>query len=112
MKILDPVRQAAQAASARSDRPGVAILHDSPAARLVVFRIGPGQQVAPHRSTSTVLLSVVEGSGVILHSDGETPAGAQAVIAFEPNELHGMRADEVPFVVLATITPRPGHSSV
>jgi quercetin dioxygenase-like cupin family protein len=34
--------------------------------------------------------------------------GAGTVVTFEPNELHGMSAPAGPFVVVATITPRPG----
>jgi quercetin dioxygenase-like cupin family protein len=30
------------------------------------------------------------------------------IVLFEPNELHGMRADAEEVVLLATITPRPG----
>lgn len=35
--------------------------------------------------------------------------GAGAVVVYEPYELHGMRAADAEFIVLATITPRPGE---
>jgi quercetin dioxygenase-like cupin family protein len=111
---------AANAVSAKKDRPATAIVHDGADARLVVFRIEPGQSVAPHSSTSTVLLSIVSGYGMVSGANDERQVHAGDLVVYEPNELHGMRALEDQFVVLATIAPRPGpattsatvHSSV
>jgi hypothetical protein len=72
--------------------------------RLVVFRRNPDDTVAMYTSTSTVVLSVISGTGVI---SGPVEEEIQDV-TYEPNELHGMRAPAGPFVVLAAITPRPG----
>lgn len=109
MKSYDPRALAAQAGSAHADRPATAIVHDSADARLVVFRIDAGQAVAPHTSPSTVTLSVLEGSGTVSGAEGERAVSAGAVVVYEPNELHGMRATDGELVVLATITPRPGE---
>ncbi len=108
MNVYQPAAVAAGAPSARPDRPAMAIVHDSPDARLVVFRIEPGQRVAPHTSTSTVILLVVAGSGLVSGADGEQPVGPGDMVAYAPEERHGMRALAEPFVVLATIAPRPG----
>ncbi|MDQ6827697.1 MAG: AraC family ligand binding domain-containing protein [Gemmatimonadota bacterium] len=99
---------AARAASAaRPDRPAMAIIHDGPDARLVVFRLSPGQFVAPHRSSSTVMLQVLEGIGVISHEDRDMLCTQGDLLVFEPNELHGMRAQDEELLLLATMTPRP-----
>lgn len=112
MIILDPRQVAHAAVSPRSGRPATAVVHDSDDARLVVFRIAPGESVPPHRSASTVHLAILEGSGVLAgEHDGaveERPCAAGDVVVYAPNELHGMRAGDDVLVLLATITPRPG----
>ena len=112
MTRVDPLTAARQAVSKRSDRPATAIVHDSPDVRLIVFRLAPGQAVAPHRSTSSVQLSVLAGSGTLTgESDGgpiEQPCATGDVVVYLPDELHGMRAAGEELLLLATITPRPG----
>ncbi|HEU4643392.1 MAG TPA: cupin domain-containing protein [Gemmatimonadaceae bacterium] len=108
MKTYDPRIEGAGAVASREDRPASALVHDAPDARLVVFRIEPGQEVAPHTSPSTVILTIAEGSGVVLGGDGERAVRAGEVVAYEPNERHGMRALDERLVVLAVIAPRPG----
>ena len=113
MKVLDAPRELARNAIAPNpSRPATAVLHDSADVRQVVFRLAPGQSVPPHRSTSTVLLTVLDGAGVL---SGEGEGGnaehhctAGDIVAYEPNELHGMRAEGETMLLLATITPRPG----
>jgi quercetin dioxygenase-like cupin family protein len=110
MKSLNPEAAARGAVAAGSTLPATAILHDSPDVRLVVFRLAPGQRVSPHRSTSSVMLSVIGGSGIISgeRDPAELTCATGDVVAFEPGELHGMRADTQELLLLATITPRPG----
>jgi len=109
---LDPLRAAREAAAPNPTRPATAIVHDAPDARLVVFRIAPGQQVAPHRNTSSVHLAVLAGSGVLAGERGGAPEDvactAGDVVLYAPNELHAMRAESEELLLLATITPRPG----
>ena len=114
MKRFDPLTAARRAVANRPDRPATAIVHDSPDVRLVVFRLAPGQTVAPHRSTSSVQLTVLKGEGILT---GESDTGGTSdqvctagdVVVYLPNELHGMRAaGEQDLMLLATITPRPG----
>ena len=108
MKALDPRGAARAARAATETRPATAIVHDGPDARLVVFRLAPGQEVAPHTSPSTVLLTVLEGTGTLSGADEERRCTAGDVVAYEPGELHAMRADDGELLLLATITPRPG----
>jgi quercetin dioxygenase-like cupin family protein len=108
VKTLDAPRAATKAKAASSSRPATAIVHDSPDARVVVFRIAPGQAVAPHRNGSTVILTVLAGHGVVTGGEDRRVVSAGEVIIYEPNELHGMSAVDTELVLLATITPRPG----
>ncbi|HEU4829719.1 MAG TPA: cupin domain-containing protein [Gemmatimonadales bacterium] len=98
----------AREAVARPGRPGFALAHDHADARLVVFRIDPGQQVAPHTSPASVFLVVTSGSGFISGADGERAVAAGAIAAFAPGERHGMRAAEEQLVIAAFIAPGPG----
>ncbi len=112
MHVHDCLAIAGKAVSGTAGRAASAIVHDSPDVRLVVFRFDSDDSVAMHTSTSTVVLSVVSGTGVISGPvNGEiqdVTVSAGSVVTYEPNELHGMRAPHGPFVVLAAITPRPG----
>jgi quercetin dioxygenase-like cupin family protein len=108
MKVLDVGRAAREAVAANPTRPATAIVHDSADARLIVFRLSPGQSVAPHRNASTVTLAVISGSGLTSGGDGEQRVTTGDVVTYDPNELHGMRAVDEELVLLATITPRPG----
>lgn len=107
MRAYHPGQAAAAAVAARPDRPATAMVHDSHDARLVVFRIEPGQQVVPHTSHSTVFLSVVEGTGVLSGADAEREVRAGDLVAYEPGEVHSMRAADEQLVLLAIIAPRP-----
>lgn len=112
MQLHDVLTIADNAISGNRDKPATAIVHDSADARVIVFRIDPGQAVALHKSTSTVMLSVLRGSGIISGpvagavADHEAQVGT--VVVYEPGELHGMHSDTATFIVMATITPRPG----
>ena len=75
---LDPLRAARDAVAANPARPATAVLHDSPDAPLLVFRLAPGQ------------------------------CAAGDVVVYAPDERHAMRAESEELLRLATITPRPG----
>jgi len=109
VRVYDPVAVAGTAVAAHPDRPAMALMHDGPDARLVVFRIAEGQAVPAHTSASTVVLYVLSGSGLVSGSEGEREVSAGAVIAFEPREPHGMRAPAEELRVLAVIAPRPAN---
>lgn len=103
MNILDVQAAADAAVQSHPRRPATAVVHDVPGVRLVVFRIEPGQEVAPHTAEATVLLTVISGRGMISGPASETAASPGTVVTYAPGELHGMRADAERFCVLATI---------
>ena len=109
MIALAPQAAAREAHAAHAARPATAILHDSADLRLVVFRLAPGQAVPPHRSASTVMLTVLAGAGTLSGGDDERACAAGDVVVYDPGELHGMRATDGELLLLATITPRPGE---
>ena len=109
MRTYDPRAAARDALAARPDRPATAMIHDTPDARLVVFRIAPGQAVPAHTNASTVVLHVLEGSGMVTGADGEHRVEAGTVVTYEPREPHGMRAIKEELTLLAVIAPRPAN---
>jgi quercetin dioxygenase-like cupin family protein len=108
MRVLTPAADARAAVAAVAARPATRTLLDVPDARLVTFRLAPGQQVPPHRNASTVLLTVLAGSGIVTGAEGEWRCAAGELVVFAPDEVHGMRADAGELLLLAVITPRPG----
>jgi quercetin dioxygenase-like cupin family protein len=109
MARLDAIAAARAAVAVSPERPATALLYDDPDARLVVFRLAPGQVVPVHTSTSTVLLQVLEGRGMIGVGGNEAECAPGDVVTFTPEEPHGMRAvGDDTLLLLATITPRPG----
>jgi quercetin dioxygenase-like cupin family protein len=84
------------------------ILHDEASLRIVAFRLLPGQQIPPHRSSSTVTVQVTEGSGTFQGEGDEAVLGVGEGAVYAPNEMHAIIAGEVPLRFLALITPRPG----
>jgi quercetin dioxygenase-like cupin family protein len=54
-----------------------------------------------------VVLHVLSGSGLVSGAQGERAVEAGTIVAYEPDEPHGMRATSRELVLLATITPRP-----
>jgi quercetin dioxygenase-like cupin family protein len=108
MIVHQPGVAARNATAAHTGRPATAIVHDSADARLVVFRLDPGQRVPPHTSGSTVILTVISGTGTVTGGDEEHHVLAGDVVAYAPGELHGMEATEETLIIVATIAPRPG----
>jgi quercetin dioxygenase-like cupin family protein len=109
MKSIDPSSAARAVVAANPNRPAMEIIHDSDDVRMVVFRIAPGQRVAPHTSKSTVVLRVLEGSGLLSGARGEERACRRDdMVIYERGELHGMTALEDELLVMAVIAPRPG----
>ena len=112
MKLLAPLEAARGAVTLNAEKPATAILLETPDVRIVVFRLKPGHVVPSHRSTSTVMLSVLAGTGVLSGEENGAPCEractAGDVIAYAPDELHAMRATNHELLLLATITPRPG----
>lgn len=108
MKLYDPRAAAAEAVANHPGRPATALVHDTADARVVMFRIEPGQEVPVHTSASTVLLVVVSGTGTVAGADGDRRIGPGDIVAYDPREPHGMRAAGEQLVIAAIIAPRPG----
>ena len=107
MNVFHAPELAASAISANAARPATALIHDSPDARIVMFRIEPGQEVARHTSNSTVLLIVVSGSGVVSGAMGDSNVRTGDIVTYATDEPHGMRAGDEALVLAAVIAPRP-----
>jgi quercetin dioxygenase-like cupin family protein len=107
MKIYHAPEIASSAVAAHAARPATSLVHDSPDARLVLFRIEPGQHVPVHTSVSTVLLIVISGSGIVDGGDEEREVRAGDVVAYDAGAPHGMRAVSEQLVIAAVIAPRP-----
>lgn len=103
MKVVDAMSAALEAVSAMPSRPATAAIHDAPAVRLVVFRIEPGQEVAAHTNKGTVVLTVLSGNGTIIGGADSREVGPGTVVAYAPDEVHGMKAGTERFCLLATI---------
>lgn len=56
MKIYDAFALAAAAIAPNGGRPATTLVHDSGDARVVLFRLEPGQAVSVHTSSSTVVV--------------------------------------------------------
>ena len=108
MNVLQGLVLANTAKAANPARPATNIAHDSADARVVLFRIEPGQEIAVHTSTSSVVLVVLTGNGIVVGAEGERDVRAGDIVAYAPEEPHGMRALDAQFVLAAVIAPRPG----
>lgn len=108
MNVQSAIALARDARTAASGRPATMIAHDSADARVVLFRLEPGQRVAEHTSASSVVLFVLEGSGFVSGSGDERAAKAGDIVTYAPREVHGFRAGDERLVVAAVIAPRPG----
>lgn len=102
MKVL-----AHEPPATRGDRPGTALAHDEPNARLVRFHLVPGQEVPPHTNPSTVIAVVVAGSGTFAGEDGEAHLRPGDVAVYRPGERHSMRAGNEPLHFVAILAPGP-----
>lgn len=111
MNVLDLLAAARAIPVQSGSRPATAMVVDTPDVRVLLFRLAPGQAVPPHSSPSTVMLTVLSGEGWILGEGGERFCRTGEVIAYAPNERHGMRAVDSELILAATIAPRPGRAA-
>jgi quercetin dioxygenase-like cupin family protein len=108
VNIYNAPALAAAAVSTHAGRPASALVHDTNDARVVLFRLDPGQSVPVHTSSSTVLLIVISGTGAVTGADGERAVRPGDIVAYVEHEPHGMHAADEQFVIAAVITPHPG----
>jgi quercetin dioxygenase-like cupin family protein len=108
MNIYHMPDLALSAESADATRPATAIIHDSHDARIVLYRIERGQQVPVHTTSSTVLLVVISGRGVVAGAGGEHEVHVGDIVVYDVGEPHGMSAGREQLVIAAVLAPRPG----
>lgn len=98
------------ATAARFDpnRPMTQLLSDSQDCRVIVLGLNPGQFVTPHSSSSTVLIQVLDGTGLIQVGDREQAVNAGELAVCPPNVSLSIRANDCSrLTVLAVIAPQP-----
>ena len=103
MNVVHPMNASLEAVAAMPTRPATAAIYDAPAVRLVVFRIEPGQEVAPHTNNGTVILTVLSGTGSIMGGTEWRELGPGSVVSYAPDEPHAMKAGADRFCLMATI---------
>jgi quercetin dioxygenase-like cupin family protein len=82
------------------------VLHSCQDMRVILMNLQPGQEVAPHTSSSSVCLHVVKGKGQVLVGHEWAPAETGSIRFYPPGETHAVRATDEPLTVLATAAPR------
>ncbi len=90
------------------DYPVVNELLDTPNFKAVLFSLEKGQEIPPHVSSSEVIMLVLEGEGKFTSENGEMDVKKGMMGHYNPEELHGFKADER-MVVLAFIIPNPSR---
>jgi len=107
MNIFSVPELAARAVANHPARPAMMLAHDSADARLLVFRIEPGQAVPIHTNLSAVTLIVVAGRGIVSGAQDDRVVGVGDIVTYDRGEPHGMRAADEVFVLAALISPSP-----
>ncbi len=102
------MRKLADGPEPRAERPATVVLHDEANARIVAFRLEPGQRIPPHHSNSTVIVQVTAGSGTFIGEDGRALLSAGETAVYAPGETHAIEAGDEPLRFLAILAPRPG----
>jgi quercetin dioxygenase-like cupin family protein len=102
------VKQLSAWPAERADRHATALLYDSAECRLVAFTLAAGQEVKVHSSASSVLCTVVSGSGSFSGAQGVVGMNAGESVRYAPEEPHGMVAGAAGLRFLAVIMPGPG----
>ncbi len=91
-----------------SESPVRELVYEDANAKVIRFHLKEGQEIKPHRSPSSVFISVLAGklSFYLGSEEKEEVLEKGATVFYEPEELHGFRALENS-VVQAVITPNP-----
>lgn len=95
----------------RDEGPSVQVLSDTGAARLVLFAFKAGQQLKEHRTSSQILVQVLQGSVAFTAADNSVTLHAGMVLQLEANVPHSLNAT-TDAVVLVTMTPSPSYHSL
>jgi len=92
------------------EKPLSEVVYEDANAKVVRFYLKGGQEIKPHKSPSSVCITVLKGKlNFFLGKDNsEVEVYAGGTVFYEPEELHGFKALE-DSVVEAVITPKPTH---
>ncbi len=82
------------------------LVYEDGNAKVIRFYLKEGQEIKPHRSPSSVFITVLRGSLVFTSEEGEETLEEGTTIFYKPQELHGFRALK-DSIVEATISPNP-----
>lgn len=93
-------------ATFRQDGPGVVVLSDVGAARVVLFAFQAGQQLREHQTSSQILVQVLRGQITFSASDTTIEARAGTLLQVEADVRHSVAA-QTNAVVLLTMVPSP-----
>lgn len=84
-------------------------LHVDSHGRILRFMLKPGQSIKEHKApNSPFYVVVLKGQGIFSGGDGvERQVGPNAVLAFDPGELHSVRALDEEFVFVGFLRAVP-----
>ncbi len=91
----------------RGEKPFVERVYEDQNARVVRFYLKKGQEIRPHRSPSSVFVTLLSGQVKMTIGDEELVVERGATVCLEPQELHGFTALE-DSIIEAVIAPPPG----
>jgi len=82
------------------------LVYEDENAKVIRFYLREGQEIKPHRSPSSVFITVLKGSLIFISEDAQETLNQGDTIFYRPNELHGFKALK-DSVLEATISPNP-----
>lgn len=91
--------------------PGVRVLADTGAARVVLFTFRKGQTLKEHNTSSQILVQVVRGRITFSAAGAHADARAGTLFSLEARVPHSIVA-RTDAVVLVTMTPSPSYHSL
>ncbi len=86
-------------------------LHDSHAAKYILFCFKSGQILKEHETSSSISVQVISGKIDFFLGEISSQIGAGEFIFLEPGKLHAIKAKE-DSVVLLTLTPSPSSHTL
>ncbi len=93
--------------------PRTEVVYNHEHARVIRFYLKDGQEIKPHKSPSSVFITVLKGelNFYMGKEDKEEILRAGDTVFYEPEELHGFKAIE-DSVVEAIIVPNPSMGRI
>jgi len=90
------------------EHPAREVVYNDGNVRVMRFYLKGGQEIKPHRSPSTVVITVLKGklSFYIGSEDREEVLEEGATVFYDPNEPHGFKALE-DSIAQAVVAPNP-----